>query len=90
MYIDAHFSKGDSPVFVEAASALITDVLGEDGLEGPQTTGSLDVSHNSYDHHGRSLDNGDRFYHFLFVHLWKRFRNGQNRTPPFEQQKHDF
>lgn len=62
----------NSPVFVKTASALVADVLGEDSLEGTQTTGSLDVSHNSDDDHGRSFDDGDRLDNLLFIHLCKR------------------
>lgn len=64
-----HVIKQNSPVFVKAAPALVTDVLSKDGLERTQTTWSLDVSHDSYDDHGRSLDNGDRLDDLLFVHL---------------------
>lgn len=61
----------DSPVFVEPAPALVADVLCEDSLEGTQTTRSLDVSHNSYDDHRRSLDHSDRLDHLLLVDLCK-------------------
>lgn len=65
----------DSPVFVEPAPALVADVLCEDRLEGTQTTRSLNVSHNPYDDHRRSLDHSDRLDHLLLVHLCKGLEN---------------
>uniref|UniRef100_A0A3P8WZN3 Uncharacterized protein n=1 Tax=Cynoglossus semilaevis TaxID=244447 RepID=A0A3P8WZN3_CYNSE len=59
------------PVFVEATLAFITDVLGKDGLERAQATGSVDVSHNSNYDHGRSLHNGYSFDYLFLVHLWR-------------------
>uniref|UniRef100_A0A3Q3EEC9 Uncharacterized protein n=1 Tax=Labrus bergylta TaxID=56723 RepID=A0A3Q3EEC9_9LABR len=56
-------------ILVEAALALITDVLSEDGLEGTETSGGVHVSHNSNHNHGRCLQNGHSLNHFLLVHL---------------------
>ena len=59
----------DSPVLVEAPAALLTDVLGPDGLEGAEAPGGLDVADHADGHHGRRLDDGDRLDDLLLVDL---------------------
>lgn len=62
----------DSPVLVEPTLALVTDVLGEDGFEGTQATGGVDVTHDSDHNHRRGLDDGHGLDDFFFVHLCTR------------------
>merc|ERR1712176_1205208 len=59
----AHFR----PVRVEASLALVTNVLSEDGLEGAETAGSLDVAHYADCHHWGCLDDSDGFHNLLLV-----------------------
>uniref|UniRef100_A0A8C6PMJ3 Uncharacterized protein n=1 Tax=Nothobranchius furzeri TaxID=105023 RepID=A0A8C6PMJ3_NOTFU len=56
-------------ILVEPTLALIADMLSEDGLEGSQPAGGVDVAYNSNHNHGRSLYNGHSLDHFLLVHL---------------------
>uniref|UniRef100_A0A4W6E450 Uncharacterized protein n=1 Tax=Lates calcarifer TaxID=8187 RepID=A0A4W6E450_LATCA len=56
-------------ILVEPTLALVADVLGEDGLEGTQAAGSVDVAHNSNHDHGRRLHNGHSLNNLLLVHL---------------------
>ena len=61
-----------SPVLVEPTLALIADVLGEDGLEGTQAAGSVDVSNDSNHDHGSCLHIGQSLHHFIVTHLRSR------------------
>merc|ERR1719225_462512 len=60
---------GLGPVLVEPSLGLLSNMLSPDSLQGPHTTGGLDVSHDSNAHDGRSLDNGDGLDHLLLVDL---------------------
>jgi len=56
-------------VLVVPPLGLLADVVGPDGLEGPQATGGLDVADDAHADHGGSLDDGDGLDDFLLVHL---------------------
>jgi len=60
---------GAVPVLVEATLELLGQVLGPDGSKGAKTAGSLDVTNNTDNDHGRSLDDGDSLDNLLLVHL---------------------
>ena len=57
------------PVLVEAPFALIADMLSKDGLQGPEASGCLHVTHDAHNHHGRSLHDGHSLHNFLLIHL---------------------
>ena len=59
----------DLPVLVEAASAFIAEMFSKDSLEGTLARWSLDVTNNTNDNHGRSLNDGDSLNNFLLVVL---------------------
>uniref|UniRef100_A0A3B3YCA1 Uncharacterized protein n=1 Tax=Poecilia mexicana TaxID=48701 RepID=A0A3B3YCA1_9TELE len=56
-------------VLVEAALAFVAHVLGEDGLEGAQAAGRVDVADDPDYDHGWSLHDGHGLHHFLLVDL---------------------
>jgi len=60
---------GAVPVLVEATLELLGQVLGPDSGQGAKTAGSLDVSDNTDNDHGRGLDDGDGLDNLLLVHL---------------------
>lgn len=51
-----------TPVFVESALALVTEMLGKDGLEGAQATDGVDVSHNPHHNERRRVNDSDRLH----------------------------
>uniref|UniRef100_A0A3P9ACP9 Uncharacterized protein n=1 Tax=Esox lucius TaxID=8010 RepID=A0A3P9ACP9_ESOLU len=57
------------PERTQPTLALVTDVLGKDGLERAQAARGLDIADNANHDHGRSLHNSHRFNHFLLIHL---------------------
>jgi hypothetical protein len=57
------------PVLVEATLDLVRKVLGPDGGEGAKSTGGLDVTDNTDDDHGGSLDDGGGLDNLALVHL---------------------
>jgi hypothetical protein len=71
------------PVLVEATADLVGKVLSPDGGERAESTGGLDVSDNSDDDDGGSLDDGDGLNDLLLVHLGARtleLTNGGGHT----------
>jgi len=63
---------GAVPVLVEAATDLVGKMLSPDGGEGTKTTGSLDVTNDTNNDHGGSLDDADSLDNLLLVHLGTR------------------
>ena len=60
---------GPVPVLVEPPLELVRQVLGPDGGQRPETSGSLDVSNDTNDDHGGSLDDGGGLDDLTLVHL---------------------
>ena len=60
---------GAVPVLVEATLDFVRQVLGPDGGEGSETSGSLDVANDTDNDHGGSLEDGDSLDNLFFVHL---------------------
>ena len=56
------------PVLVAAALELLRQVLGEDGGEGAEAAGGLDVADDTDDDHGGSLEDGDGIDDLTLVH----------------------
>ena len=74
MYLHIHASSimhicTHIPVLVEPPPALLTQMLGKDGLERTQTSWRLDVADHTHHHQGRSLDDRHGLHHFLLVTL---------------------
>jgi len=57
----------DAPVLVEAALALVADVLGPDSADRAETAGGVLVADKADNDHGRSLDDGDTLEDLLLV-----------------------
>lgn len=57
------------PVLVKSPPAILIQMLSKYGLECPQTVWCLDVTNQTNDHHGGSLDHGYRLHNFLLVRL---------------------
>ena len=61
--------RKNAPVLVEASAAVLRKMLGEHGLERTRSTGSVDVTDDSEDNHGGSLEDGDGIDDLLLVDL---------------------
>ena len=57
------------PVIVESSLDFVRKVLGPDGGQGAETTGSLNVTNNTDNNERRSVDNGDGLNNLTLVHL---------------------
>lgn len=60
------------PILVEATLNIVTQVLSPDGSQGLETTGSGNVTNDTDNDHGGSLDDGDGLNNLLLVHLASR------------------
>lgn len=69
---------GAVPVLVEASEELLAQVLGPDGGKGTETSGGGDISYNTDNEHGGSLEDGDSLNDFLLVELSSRAVNLTN------------
>uniref|UniRef100_A0A667ZE75 Uncharacterized protein n=1 Tax=Myripristis murdjan TaxID=586833 RepID=A0A667ZE75_9TELE len=56
-------------VFVESTLALVTEMLGKDGLEGAQATDGVNVSHDPHHNDRRRVNDSDRLHLLPSVHL---------------------
>ena len=57
------------PVLVEPPPALLTQMLGKDGLERTQTSWRLNIADRTHHHQGWSLNDRHGLHHFLLVTL---------------------
>jgi hypothetical protein len=57
------------PVLVESPLELVREVLGPDGGERSESSRGLDVTDDTDDNHGGSLDDGDGLDDLSLVHL---------------------
>jgi hypothetical protein len=56
----------EAPSFVESSEDTVRKLLGPDGSESTETSGSLDVTLNTNDFHRRTFNTGDGFDDILF------------------------
>ena len=61
--------KRCAPVLVEAATALLGEVISPDGGDGTEATRGLDVANHADHNHRWALNDGDSLAHFLLVCL---------------------
>jgi len=60
---------GVHPVLVKSSLEFSGQVLGPDGGQGSETSGSFNISDNTTNNDGRSFKNGTSFNDFLLVEL---------------------
>lgn len=56
-----------SPLLVESPSSVVAEEFRKDGFEGARSTRNVDVSNDTDDDRGRSLDDSDGFDDLLLV-----------------------
>lgn len=61
------FLLGVDPVLVESSESALVEVVGPNSGESSEAAGGFDVSDESDNLQGRSFDDSDGFYFFLFV-----------------------
>jgi len=65
-------TERNSPVLVESPAALFSQMFSPDGLKTSDAMGSLNVTSDTNNNYGRSLDDGDWLQNFLLVRLCTR------------------
>ena len=63
--------KVSLPVLVESTSAFLTEMLSKNSSQTAQSSGGLDVTYYTNNHHGWSLDNSDSLHNLFLVGLCK-------------------
>jgi len=63
---------GVHPVLVQSSLEFVGEMLGPDGGEGSEASGSLNISNNTDNNDGRSFEDGACFDDFLLVQLGAR------------------
>lgn len=60
---------GDGPILVETATDILAQMFSPNGGKGAQTSWSFDVTNETNNNHGWSLDDGDSLDNLFFVEL---------------------
>jgi len=68
------------PILVEAATAVLSQMLGKDSLQRSWSTWSLNVANNTNNDHRRSFQDSDGLDNFLLVNFRARLVNVANNV----------